>query len=665
MMKIIGLLLVLSVSIFARVNDTIEALPNVLFTYDKLKKEQTITTLQVDFNKAVAHLEKEQYEEAIKIFKQTATILKIPSFLNIGIAYYKLADYHNAQVYLKQIYNVQESMYTDTYAYMSAAFYLYKINNEQKYLESITQIAKKKKNLSETSKRMLADTFIILKEYEKALKVLDSLQISYDLKKALLYIKLKDYKKAEALLERAYKDELDEKRIDQILWFMIYRDLKDNNLTKLQDHLTILDERKLRFFVNQEMPLKIAFNEYKYLNSEYMKFVTDYSLNRQADMVFYFAPFIFSDNEEIIYDSSKGFIFNSKQNLESLENMVRYNAKFINIIKEDPIVRAQKLKHLIHNRDQKSYVYYNLALSYAQIHDFVNAHKLFTKAYKLNPGNKLYAVMTLISAQRINTVVKDKEYIVNSINSNRGLYNYFGKELYRLFINPKFKVKDHPGTYKKTILYNAIQLLSKLHEKKPITEYEPLFVLNAKDPLVYLMKLVIRKEDENKYAYISRLQDTIPLNINNNFLDGSLIITEFYVDILKGLALFGKANFTIDNYYSPSYLRTKSIGLIHDDNAQAAISVLEYLQKKYELQDRFTLYLIVAAYLQKGDYENASLQLSYIKALLNDTGANFLSGVQLIQELKLSSAKQMFNHPYYDTLIDFDIEGLDQFLEGL
>lgn len=664
-MRIICVLLIASALLFARISDTYESLPNVLFTYDKLKKEQTITTLQVDFNKAVAFLEQEEYLKAIDILKKTSEILRVPSFLNIGIAYYKLNDIHNAQVYLKQIFNVPETVHTHTYSYMSAAFYLYEITKEQKYLEAIITTARKKKNLSETSKRMLADTFILLKEYEKALRVLDSLQISYDLKKALLYLKLQNYTKAEALLERAYKDELNETRIDEILWFMIYRDLKANNLTKLQDHLTILDERKLRFEVNKKMPLKISFNEYKYLNSEYLKFVTRYSKKRQADMVFYFAPFIFSDNEEIIYDSSKGFIFNSKQNLQSLENMVRYNSKFINIIKDDPIERVQKLKHLVSKRDQKSYVYYNLALSYAQIHDFVNAHKFFMKAYKLNPGNKLYAVMTLISADRINITVKDKSYIQNSIHSNNGLYNYFGKHLYKLFINQKYSVKEKPKTYKKTILHNAIQLLYKIENKQTLSLNEPLFALNHKDPLVYLMQMMVRKNNENDFAYISRLQDTIPLKLNNNFLDGSLIITEFYIDALKALALFDKASFNIDNFYSPSYLRTKAIGLIHDDNAQGSINILEYLQRKYELKDRFTLYLMVAAYLQQGDYNNASLQLSLIKALINDTGANFLTGVQLIQELKLSSAKQMFNYPYHDTLIDFDIEGLDGFLEGL
>ena len=46
-------------------------------------------------------------------------------------------------------------------------------------------------------------------------------------------------------------------------------------------------------------------------------------------------------------------------------------------------------------------MYYNLALCYAQIFDYHNAYKYFSKAYKLNPGNKLYSSMTLITANRI------------------------------------------------------------------------------------------------------------------------------------------------------------------------------------------------------------------------------------------------------------------------
>ncbi|MFA7083310.1 MAG: hypothetical protein WC141_02125 [Arcobacteraceae bacterium] len=660
----LGLLIVVNFS-FAKVNDTIEALPNILFTYDKLKKQHTVTTLQVDFNKGVALLEKKEYEKAIEIFKQTAQVLRIPSFLNIGIAYFKLDSFKNSAIYLNQIYNIKELMYTDTYSFMSSAYYLYKMTNDDKYLQDLINAAKNNPNLSDNEKRMLADTYIVLKEYNQALAILENVSRGVDFKKALLYLKLNNFNRSEAFLERAYKEALEEDTKDTVLWFMVYRDLKSNNLAKLQDHLTLLDERRLNFKINQELPLTIAFNENKYSSQEYLEFVTNYSMYRQIDMVFYFAPFVFSDNQEIIYDSSKGFIFNSKQNLKSLDDMIKYNSEFINIIKEDPIIRVKKLKEIIKHKEAKSYIYYNLALSLAQIHDFHNAHNYFLKAYKLNPGNKLYAAMTIISAKRINKEVKDKTYIERNMSSEYGLYNYYGQMLYHIFVSDKIRVKQEPQEYKNTILYSALGVLEKMKKKEPLVGNEELFAKYYKDPLVYLMQKVIKQPDEKQFSYISRLQDSMPIHINNNFLEGSVIITEFYMDILKGLAFFDRANFTIENHDSPSYLRTQAIRLIHDEKSNEAIAILEHLQNKYELKDKYTLYLVVAAYLQQKEYNEASLQISLIKALTNDTGANFLNGVQLIQDLKINSAKQFFSYPYYDTLIDFDIVGFDQFLELL
>jgi hypothetical protein len=534
---------------------------------------------------------------------------------------------------------------------------LYEITKEEHYLEELIQAARDNKSLKDNEKRMLADTFIILKQYKQALDILNTIKSGVEFKKALLYIKLQDYKRSEPLLQRAYKESLSEQRTDEILWFMIYRDLKANDLPKLHEHLNILDQRIERFSVNRYLQLSLSFSETKYTSEEYLDFVVNYDQNRQLDMMFYFAPFVFSDNEEIIYDSLKGFIFNSKQNVQSLEQMVQYNSEFIKVIKDDPIKRVYELRKLIQNRDVKSYVYYNLALSLAQIQDFNAAHEYFKIAYKLNPGNKLYAAMTLLSAKRIYKTVDEESYIKRNIGSPYGLYNYFGQSLYALFIDKKHQINTKTQSFKNTIFAASIELLNQQHAGKKITGEETLFQDHYKDPLVFLMHKVLRKNNESQFAYISRLQDTIALQINNNFLDTSLIITEFYVDILKALALFDKANFNIDNYYSPSYLRTKALELIHDGNSTAAIAILEYLQNRYSLKDKYTLYLIVAAYLQMGEYEEASLQISLIKALLNDSGSNFLNGVQLVQDLKLNSARQFFNHPYEDTLIDFKLIG--------
>ena len=100
-----------------------DSTPEIVFKYDTLKKNQENMTLQVEFNKAVLLLEKEEYEKAIAILKRTAQIIQIPSFLNIGIAYYKLNSIHNAKLYLNKIYNYKAAKKTQAYSYMSAAYY--------------------------------------------------------------------------------------------------------------------------------------------------------------------------------------------------------------------------------------------------------------------------------------------------------------------------------------------------------------------------------------------------------------------------------------------------------------------------------------------------------------------------------------------------------------
>lgn len=660
--KILLIFLFSNCTLYAK-NELIESQPEILFQYDKLKKTQDNLALQVEFNKAVLFLGKGEYKKAIDILKKTALIIKVPSNLNIGIAYYKLGAIDKAIVYLNDIYKNKAVALSDTYSYMSACYYLYQISKDNKYLDTIVKISRKYKNLTEHSKRMLADTYIILKEYKSALKILNSMNYAMDLKKALLYIKLKDYEKANILLEKSQNNTLNPSRLNQILWFRVFVDLKSNNIERLRENLDLIQEKKSLFKANQDLPLEIFFNENKYSSKDYLDFVSKFDDNRKYNFLFYFAPFIFSDSEEIIYDSSKGFIFNSEGNLNSLEEMVEYNNKFLDIIKEDPIIRVVKLKKLL-STDTKSYIYYNLALSYTHIQDYFNAHKYFIKAFKLNPGNKLYAVMTLLTANKLGKKLADEEYINAIIRSKDGIYNYFGKKIYTLFFNPEYKLEIKPLSYKSTIFYKALDYLEKLNNNEPLNNH-PLLSKYFKDPLTYLMRLVQREKNESNYSYFSRLQDSVPLSLNNNFLEGPLIITKYYIDVLKAIGLMKKADLTIVGKNSPSYLRTKALSDLHLGRPDETIKTIEYLQKEYKLEDKYTMYLLVAALLEAGRYNDASIQISLIKAILNDKDADFLTAVQLIQELKISSAKQYITQAYKDALIDFKLIGFDEYLESL
>jgi len=650
-------------SLNAQENAKVESQPEIIFKYNSLIKNQNKLSQEVEFNKAVLLLEKGEYLKSIEILKNTSKFLKIPSYLNIGIAYYKLNSIHNARIYLERIYNLETAITTDTYSYMSACYYLYLISNNKKYLKKIIDIAKTRKELSEHDKRLIADTYIILKDYEMALKLLENMDFASNLKKALLLIKLRNYEKSEILLEKAYEESMNLKTKDTILWFMIFRDLKSNSLEKLTEHLDLLQERKSAYEVNKQLELKIFFNKDKYTPKEYLNFITNFDINRKIDFIYYYAPFIFSDNDEIIYDATKGFIFKNIDSLDNLDDMISYNSSFLELVKKDPIKRVTELKKML-NKDTKSYIYYNLALSYAHINDFYNAIKYFKQASKLNPGNKLYSVMTLITAIRSNSEIKDKDYLDANIRSRNGLYKYFGQKIYNLIINDNIGVTEDPKHYTKTIFYKSLDFLSDFKNGEQDIEH-PLLKENFKEPFTFLLKKIIKRENENEFEYFSRLQDTIPLKINNNFLDGPILVTQYYIDTLKALGLFSKADFSMESNITPTYERTKALKLLTDGKPKEALKVLENIQNEYKLEDKYTMYLIVAALLDDGNYNEASIQISLIKGLLKDNGADFLTGVQLIQELKISSAKQFFLKPYLDDMIDFKLEGYDKFLESL
>jgi len=643
--------------------DLIESQPEIIFQFEKLKKSQENLSLQIDFNKAVLHLSKNEYVEAIRLFEKTSKVLDVPSYLNMGIAYYKLGSIDNAIVFLNRIYEKEENSTNNSFAYMSSCYYLYQISKDNKYLDSIIKTSKKSKNLTEHSKRMLLDAYVILKNYESALEVLNTMDYSMDFKKALIYIKLKDYEKANLFLKKAKDQNSNPNTVDKILWLLCFTNLKMNNIDQLKDNLDLINERKSRFKANTELPIEIFFNQNKFTSKQYLDSVLKFDENRRIDFVFYFAPFIFSDSQEIIYDSLKGFVYNQKENIVNLEEMVDYNAKFLRIVKEDPILRVLELEKLL-TKDTKSYILYNLALSCAQINDFNKAFKYFEKAYKLNPGNKLYSTMYLITANRLNIRIKDKEYIESNIKSNNGLYNYFSKEIYKLFLNPQYVSTEKPLEYESTVFYKALDFLKAMQDGT-LSDEHMLLDQHLKDPLTFLIRLVQRKKNENDYSYYARLQDTIPLSLNNQFLEGPLIITRYYVDILKSLGIFSKADMKISGKKTPSYLRTKALKDLHSNEPDEAIKTLEYLQTEYKLEDKYTMYLQVAALLEAGRYNDASIQISLIKVMLDDQDANFLTSIQLIQELKISSAKQFLIQPYLDSLIDFRLIGFDDYLESL
>jgi len=659
----------LPLSLYGEKGKTTESQPQILFEHKNLKEVENRRELLIRFNTAVLYLEEEKYLHAIKLFKQSAQILKIPSYLNIGIAYYKLGSINNAYMYLRKIYDFKELQFKDKYSYFSAAYYLYKITEDKKYIDKITSISVKAKYLTDHEKLLVVDTLILQKKYKYAFEMGKEIPTISNLKLALLKMKLRDYTGAKNYIEKAYNNAKGDKSKNEVLWIKLFNALKGNDLTNIVGTISKIEKRKRIFHVNQELKLELFFNKKKFTPKEYFDQIVNLTDDRKIDFIYYFAPFIFEDYDSMGINEARGFIIKNESSISDLNMMIKYNAQFLEVVKLDPIQRTYKLQKLIDEKyDTKAYEYYNLGLTYAQIYDYNNAYKYFKKAYSLDHGNKLYSIMTFITSKKL-TLNEDKVFwkiLLQNIQTKKGSFNYLAKYIYKIFENPQQVLDETTLSVKekKSIFFRALYFLENI-KKNGIVKTEPLLVEFSKDPLVYLLTLIAKQKGENEYKYISRIQDELPKIYNNTFLKGSLVITDYYLDTLKALGLFHNTDFTIPNHNEPSYLRTKAIVNLYENNPEKSIDIIENLQKNYNLQSVDSYYILAAAQLAAKKEQFAYTTLSEIELIYKDKDARFLSGVRLLQDLKLGSAPQYFIDKLKGKMIDFRIKKLDDFLESL
>jgi hypothetical protein len=257
--------------------------------------------------------------------------------------------------------------------------------------------------------------------------------------------------------------------------------------------------------------------------------------------------------------------------------------------------------------------------------------------------------------------------ITKSVLSSKGIFQYYGQYIYKIIYNVEYIPKKESllEKYKKSIFFRSLYFLDRVNTRG-IRTNEPLLQEFGKNPLVFLLNLIAKRDDETKYLYISRIQDNIPTIYNHMFVKGAMLVTRYYIDILKAVGMFHIANLTIENDTSATYYRTKALVLLYNKNPKSAIKLIEYLQKEYDLKDRYTYLLLTAALIDDNRLEDAMLVLYEAKNVLGADGdVNFLIGTKFLNELKINSSIQYFKKKYNDNLIDFKIVGFDKLLSDI
>jgi len=366
------------------------------------------------YNMGVAKLREKNYQEALDSFKKAidngeqrcvSSINAAVAALELGnkdlfkyyidLSYTYLPDESNAPLYSYYIglINYYKNFYYESLAaftHPSSEFYEY----EQNYLAS--------KILSSININTKA-----INRLEKNAKVNDALTLG------LLYARLGEFKVAEDYLIKAIQN------TEKPLHVKAALALVQNKLGKLKSSAVLMnaleEENKTRIYPIKTI-LKNSLFDVNIAQDEFDKtlFFDDI---RTYGLLFYFAPFKVFNAKQTVDFIRKGsiniFIDQIGPALKFLKQSSKISKVNISISKGIKIAlsyhteKANKIfLDMIGTYPKHSVLHYNLALTYAQMSDFANAHKHFATSYHLDNGNYIAGSFSILTGKLINKDIK-------------------------------------------------------------------------------------------------------------------------------------------------------------------------------------------------------------------------------------------------------------------
>jgi len=364
------------------------------------------------YNLGVAQLKQKQYKKALQTFKKAIQNdeKRCVSAINAAVCSLYLKDQKSFEYYIDLAYaylpnEINSTLYS--YYYTLISFY------KQNYYEALSslnnptsdQYPNLQKHLSAKINVLFNNNYKAIEAMEKSLLTKDSFSI------ALLYARVGDLTLAARYFKDAILNNIEPMKAQLGLGLVYLKSGRISEGAKQIDNATDMFGED----VYKPYPIKVTlknslFNpieaQQRYRNTIY----DNNSLNYQK--IFYFSPYkIFNADQTISY-IRKG---NANMYIEDVNAAKKYlkksaSSSSVNAGITDAIRDALKFKiREANNKLQKlakiqpkhSILQYDLALTYAQLGDMVNAHKHFLKSYYLDAKNYLSGVYAIMTSQLI------------------------------------------------------------------------------------------------------------------------------------------------------------------------------------------------------------------------------------------------------------------------
>ncbi len=646
-----------------KVTEEVKAPPKPQFSPSKLEGM---------IKKANLLYEQGNKDEALKIYENIATFNEAISYYNIGVAKMKEQNFQEAlEAFKKAIHNKEHRCISAINAavcaleikdsklfqyYIDLAFaYLPEERNAPLYSYYVGLVHYYKNFYYEALSAMSHPNSAFYAEDQKYLssKILTSLSYTEHARKnlieiekesdhftlGLLHAKQGDFTKSKNALVRALKQEPENIRIKMAL------SLIENKLGNLANSAALLSEVSKVIPPESKPPyrmrslLKPSLFDVQKAQHEFEK---ELFFNNETiySTIFYYAPYKVFDAKQTIDYIRKGSmnifideIGPALSYLKASSTISKVNIAISKGIKKAldfHVYEANSIfLQMVEEYKNHSILHYNLALTYAQMGEYAQAYKHFSKSYHLDNNNYLAGVFSLMSGNLIGKdITKLAEDVKDSLAKNHtlgedNLYN----SLIHLTDGNDFslsrwleKQKDETPL---SLMLDTIAARKLNNEKMYRLSSQKLQALLPKDILANIIAFNVKHSSEDIKTYAKAIQ----IEFNNLSLDydafyfGPKIIKEQYVKLLQIGGLIHQKRMSVrkkmeeERVDIASIMQTLAYLEIYANQFEEAFVLYNKLIDDFNQKDSYTIFLASVAAVGAGHPENAIALLELSKLI--------------------------------------------------
>ena len=424
------------------------------------------------YNLGVAQMKNEQYDMALETFKKAITNDKqrCVSAINAAVCCLHLKDESRFKYYIDLAYaylpnEVNSPLYS--YYYTLISYY------NKNYLEALSSLKNPtsneypvvQKHLSAKINAMFGNNYDAIESMEKSFIPNDSFNI------ALLYARVGDLALAKKNLEASILHNNEPIKSQLALGLINLKlGLAQAGSKEIKNVTDMFGEEVYKLY-----PIKVELKNSLFDALEAQKHYRNSLDNKFINYkkLFYFSPYkIFNADQTISYirkGNANIFVDNidsAQEYLKKGDSSSSVNMGITLAIKKVLQFRIreanEELQKLVKIQPRHSILHYNLALTYAQMGDIMDAHKHFLRSYHLDAKNYLSGVYALMTSQMVNKEsTKFNSILKNDLgDENKDEDIDFYKTLLAISENNILTMSDWLATdYKRKPLYLAMDII--------------------------------------------------------------------------------------------------------------------------------------------------------------------------------------------------------------